>query len=162
VIKPPVGEAYVSIEAPKGELGYFIVSDGSTQPYRLRVRPRRSSIAGPSTGWRGALVADVVAIIGMIDIVLGEIDRRSAPCRTGPEEAPMVKLLRTSFGGSDSRALGDIPQPAPQASSPSSTRPRGRRSPSGFVGRPGSTSIRTPARPSAFRATSARWPARRT
>ena len=41
IIKPPVGEVYVSIEAPKGELGYYILSDGTTQPYRLRVRPPR-------------------------------------------------------------------------------------------------------------------------
>ncbi|MCP5115304.1 MAG: NADH-quinone oxidoreductase subunit D, partial [bacterium] len=75
-IKPPVGEAYVSIEAPKGELGYFIVSDGSTEPYRLRVRPPSFiNMQSLDRMARGALVADIVAIIGTLDIVLGEIDR---------------------------------------------------------------------------------------
>ena len=76
VIKPPVGEVYVSIEAPKGELGYFIVSDGSTQPYRIRVRPPSLiNLQALDRMCRGALIADVVAIIGTLDIVLGEIDR---------------------------------------------------------------------------------------
>jgi NADH-quinone oxidoreductase subunit D len=76
VIKPPVGEVYVSIEAPKGELGYFIVSDGSIQPYRMRVRPPSFvNLQSLEQMTRGALIADVVAIIGTIDIVLGEIDR---------------------------------------------------------------------------------------
>jgi NADH-quinone oxidoreductase subunit D len=76
VLKPPVGEVYVSIEAPKGELGYFIVSDGSTQPYRVRVRPPSFvNLQALDKMVRGALVADVVAVIGTLDIVLGEVDR---------------------------------------------------------------------------------------
>jgi NADH-quinone oxidoreductase subunit D len=76
VVKPPLGEIYQTVESPKGELGMYLVSDGTTRPYRLRCRPpcfinlqalRQMSI--------GHLVADVVAIIGSIDIVLGEVDR---------------------------------------------------------------------------------------
>jgi len=77
LIKPPAGETYHAIESPKGELGYFIVSDGkSTNPYRFRVRPPSfCNLQGLRTLCKGHLVADVVALIGSLDVVLGEVDR---------------------------------------------------------------------------------------
>ena len=77
LIKPPAGETYHAIEAPKGELGYFIASDGkSVRPYRFRVRPPSfCNLQALPRLVKGHLVADVVALIGTIDIVLGEVDR---------------------------------------------------------------------------------------
>jgi NADH-quinone oxidoreductase subunit D len=76
IIKPPAGDYYHSIEGPKGELGCYVVSDGSSRPYRVRVRPScLINLQALRQMCIGHLVADVVAIIGTLDIVLGEIDR---------------------------------------------------------------------------------------
>ena len=77
LIKPPAGETYHANESPKGEIGYFIASDGkSTSPYRMRVRPPSfCNLQALPQLVRGHLVADVIALIGTIDIVLGEVDR---------------------------------------------------------------------------------------
>jgi len=76
LIKPPVGDYYHSIEGPKGEIGCYLVSDGTQQPWRVRVRPPCfMNLQSLRKLCIGHLVADVVAIIGTLDIVLGEIDR---------------------------------------------------------------------------------------
>jgi NADH-quinone oxidoreductase subunit D len=73
---PPVGEAYVPLEGPKGEIGFYIVSDGSNRPYRCHQRPPCfMNLQALTKMCEGRLIADVVAIIGSIDIILGEIDR---------------------------------------------------------------------------------------
>lgn len=77
VIRPPEGEIYHSVECPKGELGYYVVSDGKSQNgYRIHVRPPSfiNLQALPAMA-KGHLVSDLVALIGTIDIVLGEVDR---------------------------------------------------------------------------------------
>jgi NADH-quinone oxidoreductase subunit D len=74
--KPPEGEVYQVVESPRGELGFYLVSDGSNKPYRLKVRaPSFCNLQALSHLVRGHLIADVVAIIGSIDIVLGDVDR---------------------------------------------------------------------------------------
>lgn len=75
-IRPPEGEIYARTETPRGELGYYIISDGSMSPYRVKARsPCFVNLSVLPAISRGAMVADVVAIVGSIDIVLGEIDR---------------------------------------------------------------------------------------
>ncbi|MBI5852971.1 MAG: NADH-quinone oxidoreductase subunit D [Planctomycetes bacterium] len=74
--KPPKGEVHCRTEAPRGEMGYFLVSDGTKVPYRVRVRTGSFSAAGIfHRVMRGAFLADVVAIIGSFDVVVPEIDR---------------------------------------------------------------------------------------
>jgi NADH-quinone oxidoreductase subunit D len=73
---PPVGEAYQGIEAPKGELGFYFVSDGTPKPWRMKVRgPSFVNLQALPKMVEGRLVADVIAAIGSLDIVLGEVDR---------------------------------------------------------------------------------------
>lgn len=73
---PPVGEVWQTIEQSKGELGYYIVSDGGPMPYRFRIRtPDFVNLAVLPHMAQGSLLADIVALIGTIDIVLGSVDR---------------------------------------------------------------------------------------
>jgi NADH-quinone oxidoreductase subunit D len=72
----PAGEVYQAIESPRGEMGYYIVSDGTAKPYRVHMRnPSFATLQAVNAMCAGKLLADVVAVIGSIDIVLGEIDR---------------------------------------------------------------------------------------
>ena len=72
----PPGEAYAAVEHPKGEFGIYIVSDGANKPYRLKIRPPGfAHLAGLNEMASGHMIADVVAVIGTMDIVFGEIDR---------------------------------------------------------------------------------------
>jgi len=74
--RPPVGEAYGRIEAPKGELGFYLISDGGPNPYRYRVRPPSFiNLTILEDMCLGHTVADVMVILGSVDIVMGEVDR---------------------------------------------------------------------------------------
>ena len=74
--KVPRGEVYASVESPKGELGFYVISDGTNKPFRMRIRPPSFINLGALPKIiEGQMIADAVAAIGSIDIVLGEIDR---------------------------------------------------------------------------------------
>jgi NADH-quinone oxidoreductase subunit D len=73
---PPAGEAYQTIESPRGELGFYVASDGSPKPLRVKVRaPSFVNLQSLPKMVVGRQVADVIACIGTTDIVLGEVDR---------------------------------------------------------------------------------------
>jgi NADH-quinone oxidoreductase subunit D len=72
----PEGEVYQAVESPRGEMGYYVVSDGTAKPYRVHMRsPSFANLQTLPTMCEGRLIADVVAAIGSIDIVLGDVDR---------------------------------------------------------------------------------------
>jgi NADH-quinone oxidoreductase subunit D len=72
----PAGEVYQDIEAGHGQTGYYVVSDGTAKPYRVHMRyPSFATLQALNTMCAGRMIADAVAVIGSIDIVLGEIDR---------------------------------------------------------------------------------------
>jgi NADH-quinone oxidoreductase subunit D len=72
----PAGEVYQGIESPRGQMGYYVVSDGTAKPYRVHMRnPTFATLQALEKMCMGRMLADVVAVVGSIDIVLGEIDR---------------------------------------------------------------------------------------
>jgi NADH-quinone oxidoreductase subunit D len=72
----PAGEVYQGMECGHGQMGYYVVSDGTAKPYRVHMRyPSFATLQAVETMCKGRLIADLVAVIGSIDIVLGEIDR---------------------------------------------------------------------------------------
>jgi NADH-quinone oxidoreductase subunit D len=74
--RPPIGEAYVAVESPRGEKGYYMVSDGTAKPARWRIRPPSFvNLSAIPKLVEGHLLSDVIAINASIDIVMGEIDR---------------------------------------------------------------------------------------
>jgi NADH-quinone oxidoreductase subunit D len=75
-IRPSAGEVYVRSETPKGELGFYVISDGTAKPFRVKARaPSFVNLSLLPLICRGAMVADLVMILGSIDIVFGEVDR---------------------------------------------------------------------------------------
>jgi NADH-quinone oxidoreductase subunit D len=75
-VKPPAGEVYMGVENPKGELGYYMVSDGTSKPVRWRIRPPSFiNLSSLPTMCEGSLLSDVIAINASVDIVMGEVDR---------------------------------------------------------------------------------------
>ena len=76
IARPPKGEAFVRTESPRGDLGVFVVSDGSDMPYRVKVRaPSFANLQALQLMLEGAYLADAVLILGSIDIIMGEVDR---------------------------------------------------------------------------------------
>jgi len=72
----PAGETYCAVEAPKGEFGCYLVSDGANKPFRVHLRaPGFAHLSSMDTVVRGHMLADVVAMIGTYDLVFGEVDR---------------------------------------------------------------------------------------
>ena len=75
-VRVPAGEVYAAVEAPKGEFGVYLVADGTNRPYRCKIRaPGFAFLQATEFMSRGHMLADLVAIIGSMDIVFGEIDR---------------------------------------------------------------------------------------
>lgn len=75
-IEPPAGEVYASVEGPRGEVGFWIVSDGKRTPFRIKMRtPSFSNFSALPEILRGLKIADLVAIMGSLDLVVPEMDR---------------------------------------------------------------------------------------
>ena len=75
-VRPPIGDVYSSIEGPKGELGFYLVSNGDIAPYRCKIRsPSYLNLTVLKEVLKGCKLADLIVIFGSFDVVMGEVDR---------------------------------------------------------------------------------------
>src|SRR2546426_7129474 len=89
----PEGEVYQAVESPRGEMGYYVVSDGTAKPYRVHMRAAcLANLQLLPAMCEGRLLADVVAAIGSIDIVLGEIDRGDSLINSSPVSRKCLRI----------------------------------------------------------------------
>ena len=103
----PAGEVYQAIESPRGEMGYYVVSDGTAKPYRVHMRnPSFATLQAVDKMCAGRLLADVVAVIGSIDIVLG----RDRPVTQHPWPIRWILESRVSCGIPSSRFSAATPR----------------------------------------------------
>src|SRR5690606_39095956 len=108
----PAGEVYAAVEAPKGEFGVYLVSDGTNKPYRCKLRaPGFAHLQAMDFLCRGHMLADVTAVLGSLDIVFGEVDRSMSVRRLAdPQHQPQAFAFNRANAAWARQTIGKYPK----------------------------------------------------